>query len=192
MSNYISVLYDQTLRAVQPTNLNINVGALTASTGILVGPSTDATAQFYISASNANIAAIEVDNSSGVETFQLSQTIMTVRVPIQSSYVTLTTGSVTAPNITCSFLDPKEYVTFHTGSITYTFTSSNVPASGIYATTTLYINNTNASTNTASLSFPAGWKWLGLTPTYITASKDAELNLESFGGNVVAVWAPQY
>jgi len=136
----------------------------------------------FITGSSYNITSSWASNAS------TASVMATNTLP----YVTLTTSSVGSPGITCSFLDAKEYVTFNTGSVTYTFTSSNPPAANVYAETALFINNTITGGNTASLSFPAAWNFLGLKPTYITASKHVELTLESYGGNVIALWAPTY
>jgi hypothetical protein len=65
-----------------------------------------------------------------------------------------------------------------------------MPAANQYANVSLFINNT--ATNTCSLSFPASWTFIGSVPSALTASKHAYLNLESFGGNVVAGWGVQY
>jgi hypothetical protein len=103
-------------------------------------------------------------------------------------YVTLTTSSTNW--ITCSFNDFKEYISLTT-ALVYNFTCSNPPASNQYAATSLFISNTITG-QTASLSFPSSWTFIGLSPTYITASKNAYLNIESFGGKIVAVWGAQY
>lgn len=104
-------------------------------------------------------------------------------------YVTLSTGSTNG--ITCSLSDFNEYVSITVGQA-YFFTSSNPPSTGYVSNTLVYINNTITGT-TASLSFPAGWTFMGSIPTSITASKNAMLSLQSFGGNsIAAVWSTQY
>jgi hypothetical protein len=105
-----------------------------------------------------------------------------------STYVTLTTSSLNW--ITCSFLDSKEFLLFTT-SASYRFTHSNVPANGTYANVSLYISN-SSTIGTSSLSFPSNWVWIGLTPSYLTSSKSAYLNLEAFGTNIVASFGTQY
>ena len=144
-------------------------------------------------ANNALTASSLISSSNyRVNGFTASNALFTAsNSQIQFSYATLTTSSATAPGITCSFLDAKEYTSFITGSVTYTFTSSNTPPAGVYAQTSLYINNTFTG-NTASLSFPAGWNFMGLKPTYLTASKVAKLELEAYGSTIVAAWAPAY
>jgi len=117
----------------------------------------------------------------------LTASVMAPSLP----YVTIVTSS--ANWITCSFLDTDEYVNIATGSVTYNFTCSNLPASSKTSNLTLFLNNTITGTNTASLSFPANWSFVGLAPTYITASKHAVLNLKAWGtSNIAAAWNPQY
>jgi len=117
----------------------------------------------------------------------LTASVMAPSLP----YVTIATSS--ANWITCSFLDTDEYVNIATGSVTYNFTCSNLPASSMTSNLTLFLNNTITGTNTASLSFPANWSFVGLAPTYITASKHAVLNLKAWGtSNIAAAWNPQY
>jgi len=105
-----------------------------------------------------------------------------------SPYTTIVTSSTNW--ITCSFLDTKEYVVIGTGPTTYNFTASNVPVGGQYSQVALFL--ANAATNTSSLSFPTTWTFIGLAPTFITASKNAYLNLEAFGGTIVATYGSQY
>ena len=75
-------------------------------------------------------------------------------------------------------------VALTTGSIIYSFTSSNHPSSGQLADISIYLNNT--MTTTASLSFPSAWKNIGTGwPTSITASKVAIISLRAYDTNTV-------
>lgn len=103
-------------------------------------------------------------------------------------YTTLTTSSTNW--ITASFLVPEQYVTI-TNALSYSFTSSNLPSAGQVASTVVYIANT--ATATSSLAFPSDWVFMGMAPTYITASKDAVLSLRNYGGTkIVAAFTPQF
>jgi hypothetical protein len=100
------------------------------------------------------------------------------------NYDTIVTSSNNG--ITCSFASPNQFVNLATGSVTYTFTSSNWPATGQLADTTVYLNNT-MTISTASLSFPASWINLGAGwPTSITASKSAVVSLRAYNSSIIA------
>lgn len=104
-----------------------------------------------------------------------------------SAYTTLTTSS--NYGITASFTDVEEYVSIVVGALYY-FTCSNMPSANTASNTSLYIKNTASSTS--SLSFPASWTFIGIVPTYLTASKSAVLSLKAFGPEIVAAWGAQY
>jgi hypothetical protein len=105
-----------------------------------------------------------------------------------TTYVTITTSSTNW--ITASFSNGEQFVNI-TSPLSYSFTSSNAPASGTVASTTIYINNT--ATATSSLAFPNDWVFIGSFPTYITASRGAVLSIRNYGGTkTVASFAPQY
>ena len=98
-------------------------------------------------------------------------------------YTTIVTSSTNW--ITMSFTDQIEYVNLTTGGVTYNFTASNLPASGLVSDVSLFINNT-MTTATASLSFPATWINLnGGFPTSLTSSKSAMVYLRSYGGTTI-------
>jgi len=105
-----------------------------------------------------------------------------------TSYTTLTTSSTNW--ITASFSSGEYYVNI-TNALSYSFTCSNLPSANQVASTTIYINNT--ATATSSLAFPNDWSFIGIFPTYLTASRGAVLSLRSYGGTkTVAAFSPQY
>lgn len=104
------------------------------------------------------------------------------------AYMTIATSSLNW--ITCSFLNGEQYITIGVSG-SYNFTCSDIPSSGQVSNAILYINNT--ATSTSSLVFPATWKFIGIVPTYLTASKVAVMSLKSYGdGTVLASMTSQY
>lgn len=142
----------------------------------------------YITAISASWASSSI-SASCASTASYAINAAGSGVVTASAYTTLTTSSLNW--ITCSFFDTKEYVVLNAASVTYNFTCSNLPSEGMYSNVALFISNSFLG-NTASLSFPSTWTFIGIVPTYITASKNAYLNLEAFGNRVVASWGPQY
>jgi hypothetical protein len=110
------------------------------------------------------------------------------------------TRIITAPNYNVgltSISNPGSFdIAFNSGtglvSITIlgttTFTSSNYVAGGIK---TIRINNVSLSSS--SLTFPAGWIFVGEKPTEISASKVAILTLTAFSseGDVIAAYVEE-
>lgn len=139
---------------------------------------------FSDTASFALNASMGSANSASWASSSLSSSYMNF-----APYTTLTTSSLNW--ITCSFLDNKEWLFLGTSSVTYNFTCSNLPSAGQYGNVSLFISNSFTG-NTASVTFPSNWVFIGLAPTFITASRCAYLNLEAFGSQVVAMWATQY
>lgn len=105
-------------------------------------------------------------------------------------YTTLTTSSNNV--LTCSFVIPNQFVEL-TRTASYTFTSSNHPASGQIAELVLHISH-SALQATSSLSFPASWIWInGTVPTSMTGSKNFFLSLHAkdLSQQVFAQWSSQ-
>jgi len=99
-----------------------------------------------------------------------------------SDYTTVFTSSTNW--ITCSFLNGSQVINLATGSVIYSFTSSNMPGVGKSSDISIFINNT--ATTTSSLSFPSNWINVGGGwPTSITASKDAVLALRAIDTSTV-------
>lgn len=104
------------------------------------------------------------------------------------AYTTITTSSLNW--VTCSFDVPNQVVNFTLGQL-YNFTASSLPANGTVADTTLFINNTAATTS--SLLFPSNWVWIGAAPSSLSSSKSAMLSLRAYDATrVVAACGIQY
>jgi hypothetical protein len=121
---------------------------------------------------------------ASAQTFTLAQTFSAKVVGTlgyQAGVTTLgTTGTI---NLDFAGADLRTQAAL-TGNVT--FTASNY-AAGL----SLTIRVTNGST-LRTLTFPAGWKFVGTKPADIAASKTAVLTLTSFGtveADVVAAWA---
>lgn len=153
------------------TTLTVPSVASTASwaTNVVNGSSFNGTSSIYGTASWAN-------------------SYVTASVSYVNTYTTITTSSLNW--ITCSFSNEEQYVSITTGLL-YNFTQSNVPSSGQVSDIELYINNT--STTTSSLSFPSNWVWMGIIPSYLSASKNSFLSLKAYGpSSIVASWGQQF
>jgi hypothetical protein len=156
------------------------------ATNAINGGTQLATASTYpITASYAVTSSYNITSSYAL-TSSIANSVSTT-IP----YTTLQTASANIYGITCSFADTKETLNFGVGNVTYIFTQSNVPSSGQYSQVSLFITNTITGAS-ASLSFPTSWTFIGVVPTYISASKNAYLNLEAFGNSIVAAWGWQY
>ncbi len=102
----------------------------------------------------------------------------------------LTTIATSSTNfITASFVNVDQIVNITIGAL-YSFTCSNVPPAGTASYVSLFVNNTAIATS--SLSFPPSWTFIGIVPSFITASKSAVLSLKCLGGPIVAAWGQQY
>jgi len=104
-----------------------------------------------------------------------------------TSYNTVTTSSTNW--ITCSLNTPNQLVNLKSGLL-YSFTSSNLPTTNTIATTTVFLNNTAATTS--SLAFPSDWVFMGSKPTSISSSMSGILSVRNYGGTkTVAAWTNQ-
>jgi hypothetical protein len=65
-----------------------------------------------------------------------------------------------------------------------------MPSANTASNLSLYISN--IGTVTSSLTFPSNWVFIGIVPTYMTASKSAILSLKALGNQVIAAWGSQY
>jgi hypothetical protein len=168
-------------------------GLLSSSVGPYLNKSNFGTSSYAISASWApgSTAATYTSSLFGTASWAtnaVSASYAPGGSTVSSTYTTIATSSTNW--ITCSLSDTFEMVNITLGQL-YSFTCSNLPTGNNYSKTSLFINNT-ATAQTCSLAFPANWTWIGTVPTYLTASKDGYISLESFGSNVVAVWGSQF
>jgi len=152
-------------------------GSLTHNTGDFVIDSTGnaMTLGYFVATASAGlIGFVGTSSYSNTSSYALNA-YSTTNVP----YTTVATSSTQW--ITCSFTDQNEYVNLTTGSVIYSFTSSNHPTANNLSDLSIFINNT-FTTATASLVFPSQWVNMnGGWPTSITASKNAMIYLRAYG-----------
>jgi hypothetical protein len=138
----------------------LGVNAVTGFTGNLIDLQLNGSRVFSIS-------------STGAITGTSSSLASTTSAGLQraSSYSTITYGATT--NLDLAVLDSQYRTISLTGNLT--FTTSNL-ANGRTVVLRLIADGT-----TRTLTFPAGWKFIGVKPANIAASKTAILSLSFFG-----------
>lgn len=146
--------------------------------------SSSLSASFSDTASFALNASMGSANSASWASSSLTASVLAGQYP----YTTVTTNSVWW--VTCSFSNTDQFIALTTSSVYY-FTASNMPDSDNTSNTTLFISH--SAPYTSSLVFPSNWYWMGVAPTYISASKVAVMTLKAFGPQtVVGAYSVQY
>jgi len=153
--------------------------ALTASVTILFA--SNSLSSSYASTSSRSDTASFALNAGTAGGSSLSST--------GSLFPYLTVVSSSTNWITASFQYAEQSITVNSGAV-YSFTCSNMPSANTASNLSLYISN--IGTVTSSLTFPSNWVFIGIVPTYMTASKSAILSLKALGNQVIAAWGSQY
>ena len=178
--------------AVNEVLVAANKGSYTAGTGIDISPqnviSSTVTAKLYDTLGSSTDGALTRKASTDIFNAKadlVGGKIPASQIPIPSIVYTDVTYS---PSISLDFTTNADLLTI-TGNVAF-IASTNL-AKG--RTKRLFITNSAASTST--LTFPTTWKWLGVTPTALSAGKIAVLTLEcalgTTDGGIVAGYIAQ-